>query len=84
MTNRECIKSVFYRCTGQILPAHFGIVEIRTVQNRPDVRHVTAIVAWGVAEFRVQYDAYLNRDGDVIACRPGCVDESPDYRFDFI
>lgn len=84
MTNRECIRSCFYRCTGQILPEHFGISEIRTVQRKPDVRHVTAIVVWGAHEFRVCYDAYVNRDGDVIACHPGCVDDGVDYRYDFI
>lgn len=84
MTNRECIKSVFYRCTGQLLPSYFGISEIRTVQTQPDVRHVSAVIIWGTTEFIVKYDAYLNRVGDVIACRPGCVDESPDWRYDFL
>ena len=84
MTDRECIRSCFYRCTGHILPAHFGIKEIRTIQNKIDVRHVTAVVIWGVSEFTVCYDAYINRRGEVIACHPGCVDDGVDYRYDFI
>lgn len=84
MTDRECIRTCFYRCTGYILPDHFGIKEIRTVQRDPDVRHVTAIVTWGVSEFTVCYDAYINRRGEVIACHPGCVDDGVDYRYDFI
>lgn len=84
MTDRECIKSCFYRCTGYFLPAHFGILQIMTVQTKPDERHVTAIITWGVSEFTVRYVAYVNRDGEVIACRPGCVDDGVDYRIDFI
>lgn len=84
MNIRECIRSVFYRCTGNFLPNHFGIKEIRTFQNKPDVRHVSAIIVWGASEFRVEYDAFVNRDGDVVACAPGCVDDVPDWRYDFI
>lgn len=84
MTSRECIRQCFTRCTGLNLPRYFGISEIRTVQRKPDVKHVTAIIVCGAHEYRVCYDAYLNRDGVVIACHPGCVDDGVDFRYDFI